>query len=140
MNAADLAAIHAELRHITHILYVVGALTLAAVVLACFRTVWMVKRHVDQLDMFTSEAEELLEKQQLEKLVTLASAKIRERPNYAYGYWYLARALYAQGQYEAAIEQFETTRRMQPTWGSNYIDPYVLESRRRMESLPHEST
>lgn len=139
MNANDLAAIHAELRHITQILYVVGALMLAAVVLACFRAYWVVRRHVDQLDTFASEAEALLEKQQLEKLAMLAAAKIRERPNYAYGYWYLARALYEQGQYSAAIEQFETARKMQPAWESNYIDPYVRETRRRMESRPHEA-
>ena len=140
MSANDLAAIYAELRHITHILYVVGALTLVAVVLACLRTYWMVKRHVDQLDVFTSEAEQLLEKEQPAKLVTLASEKIRERPHYAYGYWYLARALFAQDRYAAAIEQFEATRRMQPTWGSNYIDPYVSEAQRRLESSPSEVT
>jgi cytochrome c-type biogenesis protein CcmH/NrfG len=134
MNATDLAAIHAELRHIVLILYVVGALTLVAVVLACLRTYSVVKRHVSQLDPFASEANELLEKGELERLISLASGKIRESPNHSYAHWYLARALYSQNRFDAAIEQFEAIRKIQPEWAVNYIEPYVQEAKRRIAS------
>ena len=133
MNASDLAAIHAELRYITYILYVVGTLTVAALVLACLCAYWTVKRRADQWDTFTVEAEDLLKREQLDKLLILASAKIQERPNYASGYWYLAVALYSQGKYAVAIEQFERVRKLKPTWGLQHIDPYIQEARRRME-------
>ena len=96
----------------------VGALTFAAVVLACLRTYSMVKRLVAQTDVFTAEVEDLLEKQQFDKAAALASAKTRERPNYAYGHWYLARACIRRASM------------------SGYIDPYVREEERQMGSLP----
>lgn len=129
MNANDLAAIHAELRHIVLVLYVVGALTFIAVALAALRSYWMVKRHVDRLDPFASEAADLLEKREFEKLVSLASAKIQERPNHAYARWYLACALYHQDRFAAAIKEFEALRKLQPEWAANYIDPYLDEAR-----------
>src|SRR6266704_2575951 len=134
MNATDLAAIHAELSRITFVLYVVGALTFIAVALACLRTYRVVKHHVSQFDPFASEANDLLEKGELDKLVSLASAKIRERPNHAYAHWYLARALYYQEQFAAAIEEFGTIRKLQPEWAVTYIDPYVQEAKQRLES------
>jgi cytochrome c-type biogenesis protein CcmH/NrfG len=131
MNATDLAAIHAELRHIVLILYVVGALTVVAVALAALRSYWMVKRHVSQLDPFTSEASDLLEKGDLEKVIALASAKLQELPNHGHARWYLARALYHQERFAAAIEEFERVRRLQPEWAATYIDPYLQEARLR---------
>ena len=77
MDASDLAAIHAELRYITYILYVIGVLTAAALVLACLGAYWTVKRRADQWDTFTLEAEDLLKREQLDKLLTLASAKVK---------------------------------------------------------------
>ena len=133
MTSSDLAAILAELRHITHILYAVGVLTVAAVILACVRTYSLIKRHVDRLDPFSSEADALLEQRQFDKLVDLAAGRIRERPHDAYGYWFMARALYSQGKYAAAIEQFETTRKLRPDWTAGYLDPYIAEARRQMQ-------
>jgi cytochrome c-type biogenesis protein CcmH/NrfG len=128
------------LRHIVSVLYVIGAVTIAAVVLACLRTYWVVKSHVNQFDPFASEASDLLEKGELEKLVLLASAKIRERPNHTYARWYLARALYYQNRFPAAIEQFEFVRKLQPEWAANYIDPYLQEARLKIESAPREGS
>ena len=135
MNASDLAAIHSELRHVTYILYVIGALTVVGAVLAGLNAYWTVKRRVNQPDTFTTDAENLLKQEQFDKLHMLASAKVREHPNYAYGYWYLALALYSQRKYGAAIEQFERVRKIQPTWSLQYIDPYIREAQRRMEFL-----
>lgn len=135
MNASDLAAIHAELRHITHILYVVGALTIAAVALTCLHIYWTVKNRVKQRDTFISEAEDLLKQEQFDKLLMFATAKTQEQPNYGHGYWYLAVASYSQRKYAAAIEQFERARKLNPTWSTNYIDPYIREAKRRMEFL-----
>jgi cytochrome c-type biogenesis protein CcmH/NrfG len=133
VGASDLAAIHAELRYITYILYVIGTLAVASLILACLCAYWSVKRRADQWDAFTVEAEEFLKQEQLDKLLVLATAKIQERPNYASGYWYLAVALYSQGKYAAAIEQFERVRKLKPMWGLQHIDPYIKEARRRME-------
>jgi len=133
MNVSELAAIHAELRYITYVLYVIGVLTVAALVLACLCAYWAVKHRAHQWDAFTVEAENLLKREQLDKLLILASAKIQERPNYASGYWYLALALYSQGKYAAAIEQFERVRKLKPAWSLQHVDPYIQEARRRME-------
>jgi cytochrome c-type biogenesis protein CcmH/NrfG len=133
MNTSELAAIYAELRYITYILYAIGVLTIVALVLASLCAYWTVKRRTDQWDDFTVEAEDLLKREQIDKLLLLASAKIQEQPNYASGYWYLAIALYSQGKYAAAIEQFERVRKLKPTWGLQHIDPYIQEARRRME-------
>jgi cytochrome c-type biogenesis protein CcmH/NrfG len=114
-------------------LYAIGVLTVAALGLACLCAYQAVKRRADQWDAFTVEAENLLKREQLDKLLAIASAKIQERPNYALGYWYLGVALYSQGKYAAAIEQFERVRKLKPAWGLQHIDPYIQEARRRME-------
>jgi tetratricopeptide (TPR) repeat protein len=116
-------------------LYVIGGVAVAALVLACLSAYWTVKRRANQWDAFTVEAEDLLKREQLDKLLALASAKIKERPNYASGYWYLALVLYSQGKYAAAIEQFERVRKLKPAWGLQHVDPYIQEARRGMEFL-----
>jgi cytochrome c-type biogenesis protein CcmH/NrfG len=139
MNATDLAGIHDELRHIVLILYVVGALTVIAVVLACIRTYRVVKQNMKHLDPFVSEASDLLEKGELERLFSLASTKIQERRNHAYARWYLALALYHQNRFAAAIEEFEALRKLQPDWAANYIDPYLHEARANVTSKATEA-
>jgi cytochrome c-type biogenesis protein CcmH/NrfG len=133
MNDTDLAAIHAELSQIKLAMYVTGTLVLLAVVLGALRTYWVAKRGLrSELDnIFRTEAQGLLERNELEQLVATAPAMLRERPNDANAHWYLARAYYMQERWKTAQEEFEIVRKLQPDWNDGYVEPHLAEIRRR---------
>jgi cytochrome c-type biogenesis protein CcmH/NrfG len=129
MTASDLSTMASELASIKLILYVIGALVTVSVVLTCLRSYVHVKQFVRSRlgEMFREDARLLLEKNQLKELVQLAKQRIKERPNDADGHWYLARALQLQGRFEEALNEFEATRILAPTWSAEHIDPWIAQ-------------
>jgi cytochrome c-type biogenesis protein CcmH/NrfG len=129
MTSSDLSAIASELAAIKLILYVIGALVIVSVVLTCLRSYAHVKQFVRSHlgEMFREDARLLLEKNHLAQLVQLAKQRIKERPNDADGHWYLARALQLQGRSQEALNEFEATRKLAPTWSGDHIDPWVAQ-------------
>jgi len=129
MTPSDLSAVASELAAIKVILYVIGGLVVVSVALTCLRSYVFVKQFVQSrlADLFRENARLLLEKGELDELVKLGRDRIVERPNDADGHWYLARALQLQGRFEEALNEFEATRRLAPTWSADHIDPWVIQ-------------
>ena len=131
MTPSDLSAVASELATIKAILYVIGSLVVVSVALTCLRGYVFVKQFVQSRlgDLFRENARLLLEKGELDELVEIARDRLVERPNDADGHWYLARALQLQGRFEEALNEFEATRRLAPTWSTDHIDPWVAQIR-----------
>jgi cytochrome c-type biogenesis protein CcmH/NrfG len=129
MTPSDLSAVVSELATIKMILYAIGGLVVVSVALTCVRSYVFVKQFVQSRleDLFRESARLLLEKGALDELVKLARDRVVERPNDANGHWYLARALQLQGRFEEALNEFEATRLLAPTWSADHIDPWIVQ-------------
>ena len=129
MTPSDLSAVASELATIKMILYAIGGLVIVSVALTCVRSYVFVKQFVQSRldDLFRESARLLLEKGALDELVKLARDRVVERPNDANGHWYLARALQLQGRFEEALNEFEATRLLAPTWSADHIDPWIVQ-------------
>ena len=129
MTPSDLSAVVSELATIKMILYAIGGLVIVSVALTCVRSYVFVKQFVQSRldDLFRESARLLLEKGALDELVKLARDRVVERPNDANGHWYLARALQLQGRFEEALNEFEATRLLAPTWSADHIDPWIVQ-------------
>ena len=127
--SSDTTNILAELSQIRHALYVIGALVVLTVALTCVRVYFVAKRELDSkvAEAFRAEAEQLLEKGELERLVSLGLRKLRESPNNVLAHWYLARGFYLQEKWSAALAEFEIVRKLHPAWNDEHIAPYVAE-------------
>ena len=129
MTPSDLSAVVSELATIKMILYAIGGLVVVSVALTCLRSYAFIKQFVRSRleDLFRENARLLLEKSELDELVKLARDRVVERPNDANGHWYLARALQLQGRFEEALNEFEATRLLAPTWSADHIDPWIVQ-------------
>ena len=129
MTPSDISAVVAELAAIKSLLYIVGILVLVSVVLTCLRSYAHIRNFVQSRlgEQFRQDAVRLLEKGQFDELFTLANSRVAEYPIDPDGHWYLARALLHQRKLKEALAAFEDTRRLAPTWSTEYIDPWVAQ-------------
>lgn len=68
-------------------------------------------------------AQDTLAKGHEEKLVTMATERIKEFPNDPEPYWYRAKAYVSLGQYEDALRDLDRTEAIAPQWLEEYIEP-----------------
>lgn len=76
-------------------------------------------------DLFRSEARDLFEKGHLDKLVAIASDRIKERPNDAHAHWYLARVYRLWGNWDHALNEMEIVGKLVPEWRAEYVMPFI---------------
>lgn len=68
-------------------------------------------------------AQDTFAKGQEEKLVIMATERIKEFPNDPEPYWYRAKAYVSLGQYEDALRDLDRTEAIAPQWLEEYIEP-----------------
>jgi cytochrome c-type biogenesis protein CcmH/NrfG len=104
---------------------------LLVVIIAALGTMTRTYRYLRQLarkelgDFFRHEAQDLFEKGALDKLLTLANERIKERPNDAYAHWYLARIYRLREDWDQALTELKIVGRLVPEWQSEYVTPVV---------------
>jgi len=104
---------------------------LLVVIVAAVGTMIRTYRYLRQLmrkelgDLFRHEAQDLFEKGDLDKLLTLANERIKERPNDALPHWYLARIYRLREDWDQALTEIKIVGRLVPEWQANYVAPFV---------------
>jgi cytochrome c-type biogenesis protein CcmH/NrfG len=124
------AELLAELRTMKLVLVGASVLVAASAALAALRTYQYVKHHVVKGldDLFQREALDLLERGQLELLVSRCRERLRERPNHVYAHWFLGRAYYLQERWDEALQAFEAAKRISPEWAES-VEAYIDDIR-----------
>ncbi|MEQ1739523.1 MAG: hypothetical protein ABL884_06410, partial [Methyloglobulus sp.] len=54
----------------------------------------------------------------------LANERIKSHPNDEDGYWYRGLAYYLQKKWQPAINDFDKTEELAPSWKEQYTEPY----------------
>ena len=137
MPTEPLTAIQAEIAQIKMILLVVSSVGSVAAILIIFRACFGIYRDLRKLmfSQFEHQAGELLNKNKLTELKALTLERLRDHPNHEYARWYLARALYLDGDYEGATREFSELKRICPSWKSEHIDPFMQEIEKRQHMV-----
>ena len=114
---------------------------LGVVVVSATGTALRTYRYIRQLsrdkldDVFRSEAQALLEKNKLDKLIELTQEKITERPNHTYAHWYLGRAYYLKADWQKAGEELAVVGQLAPDWQDGYVTPFLQEIQKKRDSV-----
>ena len=66
-----------------------------------------------------SGADDMIEEGKLQELEAICRKRVRQRPYLLEAHWYLALALYHQGNYAEAIESFKQVNAINPFWEEN---------------------
>lgn len=90
------------------------------------------------LNVFRNEADELLERDDLDALIRFAKGKLTTHPRHTYAHWYLALAYYHKGMLHDSLGEFTEVSNLEPTWREDHVDPYVEEIRERMKNTSPE--
>lgn len=117
----------AVLRDIKFSIYVLIAATGVAIALSLFRIFFSSRSVLKEANdrVFKTSAEELLEKGEINDLVSHCNDKLSKRPNHIYALWYLGKAHFALKDYQAAKTPFEKLAEIQPDWNDELVRPYL---------------
>ncbi|HEY2386300.1 MAG TPA: hypothetical protein VGK30_05015 [Candidatus Binatia bacterium] len=134
MSTEQASALLGELHNIRLAVTWAAGLLVLSTIFAAVRTFFVVRRTIDRQldDLFRQDAQTLLEKNDLEKLIAQCRDHLTVRPNHAYARWYLARALLLREEWRLASEELAVLREKYPDW-ANSIAPLANEARRKIE-------
>jgi hypothetical protein len=129
MPTDSLIAIQSELADIKTILLVVSVVGGIALLFAIIRTLFDLYFDIQRLmaKHFESAADDLLKQNRLAELKAHVAERLTTHPNHEYARWYLARALYLEGDRESAQREFAVLARLCPSWRDQHIDPFLRE-------------
>lgn len=137
MSPDSLVAIQAELAGIKALLalavYAGGVVLVLVTIRACVGLYADVKRLMAK--QFENQAENLLREDKLGELKRLAREQLDCEPNHEYARWYLARALYLDGDHDGARCEFIELERRCPSWKGDHIDPYLRAIEQRCQGV-----
>jgi tetratricopeptide (TPR) repeat protein len=104
------------------LVYLVGS----AVSLYIIKTVIVVYRTYKKIieNKFQETASVFFENGDYKEVVQLCEKQINEKPNDAYGYWYMGKAQFELGNYEVALTHFNKAAEIYPSWVKEWVQPY----------------
>jgi tetratricopeptide (TPR) repeat protein len=73
---------------------------------------------------FRDKVSNLVDEGKLEEAIKLANERIKSYPNDEDGYWYRGKAYYLQKKWQPAIDDFNKTEELVPSWKEQYTEPY----------------
>lgn len=129
MPTDSLIAIQSELAEIKTVLMIVAIGGGIALLLVVIRTLFGFYFDIRKLlaKTFESVADDLLKQNRLAELKAHAAERLSTHPNHEYARWYLARALYLDGDRESARREFDVLAKLCPSWRDEHIDPFLRE-------------
>lgn len=105
MPTEPLLAIQAELAQLGTVLFVISVVGGIFLVLGIIRQSFGIYHDFQKMtaEQFKTTAEDLLEQNKISDLKAHVLERLKTHPNYDYAHWYLARAMYLDGDDEGAL-------------------------------------
>jgi hypothetical protein len=98
----------------------------------------MLARDLPSRPGYRAKGRALLDQGALEELQVHAQDKLDENPDHEYGNYFLALYHYRKGNIHDAYRVFKRLREINPTWGEEYIDPYLTELEEKIKNSKPE--
>lgn len=88
--------------------------------------------------LFRDQANEMLDKNDLDGVVRIAQQKIHRFPNDLYARWYLGQAYFRKKEWHKALEEFNLIYEIAPGWRDDYLDPFIAAILEKLKSSKPE--
>lgn len=83
-------------------------------------------------ESFRDKVSGLVDKGKTDDAFKLANERIKSHPNDENGYWYRGKAYYLQKQWQPAIDDFNKTEELAPSWKEEYTEPFRLAAQAKL--------
>lgn len=112
------------------LVYLVSAgvcLNLIRAIAASYRTI---KSEIE--NMFYNTARAMYETGQYQALIDHCHEHLKKKPKDAYAYWFLGKAHFERKEYDQAVDYFNRTGELDPSWQEEWINPFLkrIETKR----------
>jgi len=89
-------------------------------------------------EIFREKVDALLDKDDLDKVIHLSKAKLREYPKEIYAHWYLAQAYYRKKEWVKALEELNLIYETVPSWREEFVNPYIEDVKDQLKQSKPE--
>lgn len=119
------------------LIYLIGL----GVILNIIRTIVVsYKRIKDELEnMFYNIVSPMYENAEYDKVIEYSLEHVEKKPKDAYGYWFLGKAFYKKEKYTEALDYFNKTSEICPSWDKEWVEPYVKRINKKLVPLDMNS-
>ncbi len=116
-----------------------GLITLCMVLLAhIFSSLRKIIKAEQDENEFRMKARELLNMNDLEGVIRLASERLSRFPGEIFAHWYLGQAYYQKRQWQKALAEFNYIYEMAPSWRQRFVNPFIYEIKEQLQSTKPE--
>ncbi len=89
-------------------------------------------------EKFRKRVSLLLDQDDLDQVIALASERLKTHPKDSFARWYLARAYFRRKEWKMALREFDALYEIEPTWREEYINSYITDIKEEMKNFKPE--
>ena len=89
-------------------------------------------------DDFRQKAKTLLNMNDLDGVVKIATQRIRQYPGELFAHWYLGQAYYRQRQWHKALTEFNYIYEIAPSWRQRFVNPFIYDIKDHLQRTKPE--
>ncbi len=83
---------------------------------------------------FRHRAKTLLNRNDLDRVIQLATARIERYPGELFARWYLGQAYYRKKQWHKALREFNYIYEIAPSWRQRFVNPFIHDIREHLKN------
>jgi tetratricopeptide (TPR) repeat protein len=87
---------------------------------------------------FRTNAKMLLDMNELDSLIELAQARIKQFPGEIFAHWSLGLAFYRKKEWHKALTEFNYIYEIEPSWRYKHLNPYIYDIKEQLKNTRPE--
>ena len=87
---------------------------------------------------FRQKAKILLNRNELDRVIKLATERIDKYPGELYAHWYLGQAYYRKKQWHKALWEFNYIYEIAPSWRQRFVNPFIYDIKEHLQNSKPE--
>ncbi|MFP4225243.1 MAG: tetratricopeptide repeat protein [Desulfobacterales bacterium] len=87
---------------------------------------------------FRQKAKILLNMNDLDGVIKIASERLRRFPGELFAHWYLGQAYYRKKQWHKALAEFNYIYDIAPSWRQRFVNPFIIDIKDQLQSTKPE--
>jgi|GEM_PF-1130790 len=87
---------------------------------------------------FRNRAKTMLNMNDLDGVIKIASERIRRFPGELFAHWYLGQAYYRKKQWHKALAEFNYIYDIAPSWRHRFVNPFISDIKSQLQNTKPE--
>jgi len=105
------------------LIYLIGLSVFFNAIRATASSYKVIKSEID--DAFYNKAYSMFEEEKYDKVIEFCLNHLEKKPKEGNAFWFLGKTYFAKKQYEKALDNFNKTIEICPTWEKEWVAPYL---------------